>query len=68
MTHPAFVGDAPRRPVPFFLYQAGADDIKKHKWFTTGSDATYWEDMLNRKIPPPIRPDVGSENDTANFE
>lgn len=48
--------------------QNGADDIKKHKWFTTGSEASYWEDMIAKKIPPPIKPDVGADNDTGNFE
>ena len=46
--------------------QAGADDIKKHKWFA--GETNYWEDMLNKKYAPPIKPDVGSENDTGNFE
>ena len=46
----------------------GADDIKKHKWFTTGADSSYWDDVLNKKIQPPIQPDVGDEKDTSNFE
>ena len=50
----------------FVVLQAGADDIKKHKWFQT--DGSYWEDMLAKKIAPPIRPEVGNESDTTNFE
>ena len=48
--------------------QNGAEDIKKHKWFTTGTEASYWEDMLAKKITPPIKPDVGADDDTGNFE
>jgi len=49
--------------------KAGADDIKKHKWFASSDQgASYWEDMYNKKITPPIRPDVKSAMDTDNFE
>jgi serine/threonine protein kinase len=46
--------------------KAGAEDIKKHKWFA--ADGAYWDEMFAKKLPPPIRPDVGAEYDTANFE
>ena len=45
--------------------QAGADDIKKHKWFA--SDFS-WTDCLDKKITPPIKPEVKNESDTGNFE
>jgi len=46
----------------------GADDIKKHKWFTSDGKANYWTD-IEKKVPPaPIKPEVGAENDTSNFE
>ena len=48
--------------------KAGADDIKKHKWFTSTDTPTFWEDMLAKKIPPPIKPDVSGDFDTNNFE
>ena len=55
------------RVVPLNIAQAGADDIKKHKWFASDGN-TYWEDMLAKKLPPPIKPEVGSESDTSQFE
>jgi len=48
--------------------KAGADDIKKHKWFSTGTDSNWWDEMLRKKINPPICPEVGEANDTSNFE
>jgi len=48
--------------------KAGAEDIKKHKWFTSPDSSNYWEDMLAKKIAPPIKPDVAGEHDTGNFE
>ena len=48
------------------LSQAGADDIKKHKWIA--AEGSYWEDMYSKKIPPPIKPEVSGEFDTNNFE
>jgi len=42
----------------------GADDVKKHKWFAAQSFA----DLEEKKIAPPIKPEVGSESDTGNFE
>jgi len=48
--------------------KAGAEDIKRHKWFSTGCEATWWEDMMKKKISPPINPEVGNADDTSNFE
>merc|ERR1712050_655891 len=42
----------------------GVDDIKKCKWFT-GLD---WDQLLNREIPAPYKPQVKSATDTSNFE
>ncbi|XP_052783690.1 cAMP-dependent protein kinase catalytic subunit PRKX-like isoform X4 [Mya arenaria] len=42
----------------------GAEDIKKHKWFKS----VDWEDVLNRKLTPPIIPKVTHEGDTKNFD
>jgi len=44
--------------------KGGADDIKKHKWFT---DLDFGK-LLAKDIPPPIKPDVANESDTQNFE
>ena len=44
--------------------QGGADDIKKHKWF---ADMNF-DDLHNKNITPPIKPDVESDHDTRNFE
>jgi len=44
--------------------KGGAEDIKRHKWF-----ADYnWNDMLEKKSDPPIKPEVSTEEDTNNFE
>jgi len=48
--------------------KAGADDIKKHKWFMATATEEYWKDVEQKKLPPPIKPDVQSDFDTANFE
>ncbi|KAK3763215.1 hypothetical protein RRG08_052550 [Elysia crispata] len=42
----------------------GSEDIKRHKWFK-GQD---WDDVLNRKLQPPIVPQLAHEGDTTNFE
>ena len=44
--------------------QGGADDIKKHKWFAD----LNWDNMLQRQVEPPIKPDVTNDEDTNNFE
>jgi len=48
--------------------KAGADDIKKHKWFMATATEEYWKDVELKKLTPPIKPDVANECDTANFE
>ena len=52
------------------MWQAGADDIKKHKWFSNEqhSGGSYWDDMFSKKLTPPIKPEIATENDTTNFE
>ncbi|XP_006825885.1 cAMP-dependent protein kinase catalytic subunit PRKX-like [Saccoglossus kowalevskii] len=42
----------------------GAEDIKKHKWFK-GID---WEEVTDRKLTPPIIPEVLHDGDTQNFD
>jgi len=42
----------------------GAEGIKKHKWF----QEINWDELLKRETPPPIKPDVGDDKDTNNFE
>lgn len=44
--------------------KAGADDVKKHKWFK-GVD---WEDVYYRKLKPPLVPKLKYEGDTSNFD
>jgi len=42
----------------------GVDDIKTHKWFKD----LNWEDLLEKKITAPFKPNVKSESDTSNFD
>ncbi|XP_052783688.1 cAMP-dependent protein kinase catalytic subunit PRKX-like isoform X2 [Mya arenaria] len=42
----------------------GAEDIKKHKWFKS----VDWEDVLNRKLTPVIKPKVLHDGDISNYE
>jgi len=42
----------------------GVDDIKQHKWFKDLS----WEDLLEKKMQAPFKPQVQGENDTSNFD
>lgn len=44
--------------------KAGADDIKKHKWF---SDMN-WDNLVGRKLQAPILPQVSGASDTSNFD
>jgi hypothetical protein len=71
-THGAHITPARSHTEPWAAARAcaqqGAEDIKKHKWFASADTPSYWEDMLARKIAPPIRPDVSGDNDTNNFE
>ncbi|KAL5290242.1 PRKX family protein [Megaselia abdita] len=42
----------------------GADDIKRHRWFKH----LNWSDVINKKLTPPIIPQVTSDGDTSNFD
>lgn len=42
----------------------GAEDIKRHKWFK-GVD---WDNVLAKKLQPPIVPKLLHDGDTSNFE
>ncbi|XP_067644351.1 cAMP-dependent protein kinase catalytic subunit 3 isoform X2 [Eurosta solidaginis] len=42
----------------------GADDVKRHRWFKH----LNWNDVYNKKLKPPIIPDVQSDGDTSNFD
>ncbi|GMI27709.1 hypothetical protein TrCOL_g7028 [Triparma columacea] len=44
--------------------KAGAEDIKKHKWF---SDLN-WQHLVEKKLPAPILPNVSGASDTSNFD
>eukprot|EP00002_Diphylleia_rotans_P024185 TRINITY_DN476_c0_g12_i1.p1 TRINITY_DN476_c0_g12~~TRINITY_DN476_c0_g12_i1.p1 ORF type:complete len:344 (-),score=68.45 TRINITY_DN476_c0_g12_i1:920-1951(-) len=44
--------------------KAGAEDIKKHRWFK-GLDFVA---LYNKQIPPPIVPQVAHQGDTSNFD
>ncbi|XP_030570506.1 cAMP-dependent protein kinase catalytic subunit 3 [Drosophila novamexicana] len=42
----------------------GADDVKRHRWFKN----LNWNDVYNKKLKPPILPDVHHDGDTTNFD
>jgi len=42
----------------------GAEDVKKHKWFSGVS----WDSMYNKELAAPIIPQVLHEGDTSNFD
>jgi len=44
--------------------KAGAEDIKKHRWFKS----IDWEEVYQRQLRPPIVPNVSSDGDTRNFD
>lgn len=44
--------------------KCGAEDLKRHRWFK-GVD---WQDVLLRKLKPPIVPKVANDGDTSNFD
>ncbi|GMI62550.1 hypothetical protein ScalyP_jg6908, partial [Parmales sp. scaly parma] len=44
--------------------KAGADDIKKHKWFADMN----WDNLIGRKLQAPILPQVSGASDTSNFD
>ncbi|EDV98040.1 GH17207 [Drosophila grimshawi] len=42
----------------------GADDVKRHRWFKH----LNWTDVYNKKLKPPILPEVQHDGDTGNFD
>ncbi|OWF47178.1 protein kinase DC2-like [Mizuhopecten yessoensis] len=42
----------------------GADDVKRHKWYK----GIVWEDVVARKLTPPIVPKLSHAGDTKNFD
>ncbi|XP_059622326.1 cAMP-dependent protein kinase catalytic subunit 3 [Phlebotomus argentipes] len=42
----------------------GSDDVKRHRWFKH----LDWTDVYNRKLKPPIVPQVRFDGDTSNFD
>jgi serine/threonine protein kinase len=44
--------------------KGGADDIKRHKWY---SDIA-WEKALAKELVPPIKPQTAGNDDTSQFE
>ena len=42
----------------------GAEDVKRHRWFKS----IDWEEVLQRKLKPPIIPNVGHEGDSRNYD
>lgn len=48
----------------FGCLRAGAEDIKRHKWFK-GKD---WDLALERQLKPPFVPGYRAANDTSNFD
>lgn len=42
----------------------GAEDVKRHRWFR----GTNWDDVLEKKLKPPIVPKVSHDGDTGNFD
>jgi len=42
----------------------GVEDIKTHKWFKD----INWDDLIEKKIPAPFKPNTKSPTDTSNFD
>ncbi|XP_014669463.1 PREDICTED: protein kinase DC2-like [Priapulus caudatus] len=42
----------------------GAEDVKHHRWFKR----IAWADVYQRKLQPPIVPNISHDGDTRNFE
>ncbi|KAL1123727.1 hypothetical protein AAG570_001500 [Ranatra chinensis] len=42
----------------------GAEDIKRHRWFKS----VDWQDVIRRRMKPPIVPRVRYDGDTHNFD
>jgi len=49
--------------------KGGAEDVKKHKWYSAGTPAVDWERLLlNEYMDAPVQPEVKDEADTSNFD
>jgi len=44
--------------------KAGAEDVKKHRWFKS----IEWEEVFYKQLKPPIVPKMSFEGDTRNFD
>jgi len=44
--------------------KAGAEDVKKHRWFKP----IDWEDVFYKQLKPPIVPKIQFDGDTRNFD
>ena len=44
--------------------QGGAEDVKRHRWFKN----IDWDDVVGKKLRPPIVPNVGHEGDARNYD
>ncbi|XP_013787527.1 protein kinase DC2-like isoform X2 [Limulus polyphemus] len=42
----------------------GAEDVKRHRWFK----GTIWDDILNKRVKPPVIPSVSHNGDTRYFD
>ena len=47
------------------VISGGADDIKKHPFF---SRIRHWDDVLNKKMVPPWKPELSSPMDAEYFD
>lgn len=43
----------------------GTEEIKRHRWFISITD---WNDVYERRLVPPFKPEIQFEGDTRNFE
>ncbi|KAI8868283.1 Pkinase-domain-containing protein, partial [Ramicandelaber brevisporus] len=76
LNFPAFIGEAARDLIRRLLeadltmrlgnMQGGADDVLAHQWFKDGRFS--WNDVWQRRIPPPIRPMHRFPGDSCNFD
>lgn len=42
----------------------GTRNIKTHRWY----DGFNWDDLFNRRMAPPYKPDVNGPTDIKNFK
>jgi hypothetical protein len=49
--------------------KGGAEDIKKHKWYSAGTPPMDWDALYNGQYgEAPVQPDVKDDADTSNFD